>query len=423
MRTFPLNAVLAALLLSGASAMAQTAAAPAPAAAASAPSGPTVRPEMGKHLVEAQTLLNEKKYAQSKEKLQLASALADKLPYENYLITLLSLNVAVNEDDAANSSKLMEEMLSLNAVGKWASQADIIAMLQNVGVVQYRAKNYTQAAMWTERNLKEGGTSSSVKNVRIQSYLFANDFQRATALAEEEIALSQKEGRAPAESYLQILAQARGQLKDAAGGTRAMELLVTHYPKADYWQSLVNRLWTRPDLTPALHLDVFRLGFQVGALQETSDYAEYIDFAQRGGFSAEALKAYDQGAEAGLLGTGDKAETHKKLRAKLAAEVEQDKKTSAADIANALKKPNGIAMVNLGYSLVGQGQFEKGIELLEKGIAKGLPKRPEDARLHLGIAYALAGQTDKAKQVFATVSGKEGLDELARYWTLALRKP
>ena len=88
-----------------------------------------------------------------------------------------------------------------------------------------------------------------------------------------------------------------------------------------------------------------------------------------------------------------------------------------------MKKPNGIAMVNVGYSLIGQGQYEKGIELLEKGIAKGLPKRPEDARLHLGVAYALAGQTDKAKQVIATVSGKEGLDELARYWTLALRKP
>ena len=124
-----------------------------------------------------------------------------------------------------------------------------------------------------------------------------------------------------------------------------------------------------------------------------------------------------------LLGTGDKAEAHKKLRAKLVAEAEQDTKTSAADIANALKKPNGIAMVNVGFGLIGQGQYDKGIELLEKGIAKGLPKRPDDARLHLGIAYALAGQIDKAKQVFATVSGKEGLDELARYWTLALRKP
>ena len=80
-------------------------------------------------------------------------------------------------------------------------------------------------------------------------------------------------------------------------------------------------------------------------------------------------------------------------------------------------------MVNVGFSLIGQGQFDKGIELLEKGIAKGLPKRPDDARLHLGIAHAWAGQTEKANQVFSTLSGKDGLSELARYWILALRKP
>lgn len=317
----------------------------------------------------------------------------------------------------------MEQLLALNATGQWAKQADIIGMLQNVGVVHYRTKDYAGAASWMERNLKEGGNTTAVKNIRVQAYALAGNFARATELVEEEIALAQKEGRAPSQPYLEMLVQARNQLKDAAGGTRAYELLVTHYPKKEYWQSLVNRLWTRPDLSPALHLDVFRLAFFTGALAETNDYQEYIDFAQRGGYSAEALTAFDKGAEAGLMGTGANVEAHKKLRAKLAAEAEQDKKTAAADAANALKKPNGVAMVNLGYSLVGQGQFDKGIELLEKGIAKGLPKRPEDARLHLAIAQVLAGQTDKAKQTFATVSGSGGMDDLVRYWLLAIRKP
>ena len=60
---------------------------------------------------------------------------------------------------------------------------------------------------------------------------------------------------------------------------------------------------------------------------------------------------------------------------------------------------------------------------MEKAIAKGLAKRPEDARLRLGVAYALAGQTDKAQQTLASITGPEGLTELARYWTLAIRKP
>ena len=427
MRTFPINAVLAALslLLSGVCVMAQTPAAPAPSANASAPAptGATVRPDLGKQLIDAQTLLNDKKYAEARARLKLADAFADKTAYENYLIALLNLNVAVNEDDAPNSAKYMEQLLSLNATGQWAKPTEIIDALQNVGVVHYRSKDYAQAASWMERNLKEGGNSTAAKNVRIQSYAMAGNFLRTTELAEEEIALAKKEGRAPAQPYLELLAQVRSQLKDAAGATRALELLVTYYPSKQYSQSLINRLWTRPDLTPALHLDVFRLAFFTGTLAETNDYQEYIDFAQRGGYSAEALTAYDKGVEVGLMGTGANAEAHKKLRSKLVAEAEQDKKTAAADIANALKKPNGVALVNVGFNLVGQGQFDKGIELIEKGLAKGLPKRPEDARLRLAVAQVLAGQTDKAKQTFATVSGPNGLDDLVRYWLLAIRKP
>lgn len=421
MRTSHLNAVLAALLLAG-SAMAQTAA-PAPAGAASAPARPSVRQEVAKVLLEAQTLSNDKKYPQAKEKIQAAGAFADKSPHEQYLIARFTFNVAVGEDDGPVASKQLEQILALNETGKWAPQSDVIAWLQNAGVVHYRTKDYANAARWMERNIKEGGTSQSVKNVRIQSYLFVGNFARVTELADEEIALAQKENRAPALSHLEVLAQARTQLKDTPGGTRAVELLVTYYPKKEYWQSLLNRMWNRSDLASSLQLDLFRLTVFTNVLQDTNDFIEYIKMAQAGGYSAEALSVYDKGAAAGILGTAENADPHKKLHTKLLAEVEQDRKTSAADIANALKKPNGQVMVNVGFSLIGQQQFDKGIELIEKGIAKGIPKRPDDARLRLGIAYAMAGQTEKAQQTFATVSGKEGLDELARYWGLALRKP
>ena len=145
-----------------------------------------------------------------------------------------------------------------------------------------------------------------------------------------------------------------------------------------------------------------------------------MDFAQKGGFSGEALNAFDQGVAAGLL---DSSDAHKKLRAKLATENEQDRKNLATDTAAALKKPDGFALFNIGLNLVGMKQFDKGLDLMEKGIAKGIPRRPEDARLRMGVAYVQAGQADKAIQTLATVSGPEGLTELARYWTLAVRKP
>ncbi len=417
LRSFRLKAVVLVCALAAPLAWSQTA--PAPAAAASAPAGPTLRAELRNALMDAQTLINEKKYPQAKEKLKLANALDDKTPYETYVVARMSLSVAIEEDDAPAASKLLEQVLELNTSGAWLKPEGTLPLMHAVGVTNYRAKDYGQAASWMDRNIKAGGDDPAVKNVRIQAYLLGGNLQRGSELINEEIAASELAKKAPSQKHLEMLAQARNNLKDPAGQTRALELLVQHYPNKSNWRLLIKRLWNRSDLASRLHLDVFRLASYNGTPEEATDYSEYVDFAQKAGFSGEALQAFDQGVAAGMLGSSD---AHKKLRVKLVQENEQDRKTLATDTAAALKKPDGFALFNIGLNLVGMQQYDKGLELMEKGIAKGMPKRPEEARLRLGVAYAQAGQADKAQQTLATVTGPEGLTELARYWTWAVRK-
>lgn len=416
MRTVRISVLLACLMTAGL-AGAQTA---APAAAASAPATPAIRAEVRALLLDAQTLLNDSKAAPAREKVQQAIAIADKSPYESFITARVGLAVAVAEDDAATAGKLLEQILQLNTSGAWMTPAETLPLMQAVGVASYRAKDYAQAAAWTERNIKAGGNDQAVRNVRIQSYLLAGNLARGAELLDEEVSLADKAQTPPAEAHLKMLVQARNSLKDVAGSTRALEKLVQFYPNKEHWRSLINRLLNRADLSIRLQVDALRLAFFTGVLEEANDYTDYIELAQKAGYSAEGLRAYDQGATEGLLGATD---AHKKLRAKLAQEVEQDRKTLAADTAAALKKPDGFALFNLGFNLVGMQQYDKGIEAMEKALAKGISKRAEDARLHLAVAYAMAGNADKARQTFATVSGPEGLDELVRYWTWAIRKP
>ena len=410
--------VLLACTLIGTCALAQTT--PAPATAASAPALPTLRAEVRTPLLEAQTLIGDKKYAHAKIKAQEVSAIANRTPYEDYITARVLLAIANGEDDAPAASKLLERILQLTANETWLKSEDAQHLMHAVGITHYRAKDYAQAAAWLDRNIKAGGTEQSAKDVRIQSYLLGGNLQRGSELINEEIALNEKAGKTPTQPYLEMLAQARNGLKDSAGSTRALEMLVQYYPSKDHWRSLINRLWGRTDLAPQLQLDVFRLAFYTGTPEEATDYTEYIDFAQRAGFSAEALRVFDQGVTAGQMGSTD---AHKKLRVKLSQEVEQDRKTMAVDTAAALKKPDGLALFNIGFNMVGMQQVDKGLDLMEKAIAKGLAKRPTDARFRLAVAYAQAEQTEKALQTFATTSGPEGLDDLVRYWKWALRKP
>lgn len=421
MQFFRLNAVLlACAFLAPLAEAQQAAAASSPVTTASAPVGPTIRPELRAILLETQKLLSDKNYLLAREKVQLANATGDKTPYETYILARVGLSIAIAEDDAPNANKLLEQILTLNTAGAWLKPEETLPLMHAVGITHYNAKDYAQSAAWMDRNIKTGGDDAAVKNIRIKAYLLGGNLQRGSDLINEEIAASALAKKAPPQNYLEMLAHARNNLKDSAGTTRAMELLVEFYPTKDHWRSLINRLWSRSDLATRLHLDVFRLAYYNGTLEETTDYSEYVAFAQKAGFSGEALLAFDKAASTGLLGSTD---AHKKLRAKLVQESEQDRKTLAADTANALKKPDGFALFNIGLNLVGTQQFDKGLELMEKGIAKGIAKRPEEARMRLGAAYAQAGQADKAQQTLATVSGAEGMAELARYWVWASRKP
>ena len=48
-------------------------------------------------------------------------------------------------------------------------------------------------------------------------------------------------------------------------------------------------------------------------------------------------------------------------------------------------------------------------------------KYPEDAKLHLGEAYAVAGKKQQAISTLKSVGGKEGTADLARYFIMIRR--
>ena len=68
------------------------------------------------------------------------------------------------------------------------------------------------------------------------------------------------------------------------------------------------------------------------------------------------------------------------------------------------------------------GQGAKGVQLMQQGIVKGGIKRADDAKLHLGIAQSAAGDNAKALATFKGVAGNDGSADLARLWSLHLRR-
>jgi hypothetical protein len=160
-----------------------------------------------------------------------------------------------------------------------------------------------------------------------------------------------------------------------------------------------------------------RLKLASGTLTKTDEFMEMAQLSLQAGLPTEARRIAEQGFKTGALGSGPEAARHQRLRDLAAKQEAESKAGLAAQVAEAAAEKTGDDLVKYGYVHVSMGEVEQGIALIEKGIAKGGLKRPEDAKLRLGMAQLQAPKTKAAAtQTLRGIKGTDGVADIARLW-------
>ena len=391
-----------------------------PAAAAAAPAD-TVRPEIFKLLdpTAVKASMDAKNYADVQSRIDQAAATPALTPYETFVINRLRVALGSTTNNPALAMPALEAVIESGKLDK-KSQGDFIQALANF---HYNAKDYPNAIKWFTRYQTETGDIATVRPYIIRAYYFGNDFERAKKELSADLAAKQQANQTPTLEELQLLANTGSKSKDPATYLIAMENLVRYYPSDDYWIDLLGRVQGKAGYSDRFALDVLRLQYKAVSVMPERDYSDMAEIALTDAFPTEAKKVLDDGYAKGILGKGGNAAKHKKLRDQANKAAADDVKNIASGEASANRSKDGTGLVNLGYAFVTMDQFDKGIDLIQKGIAKGGLKRPEDAKLRLGYSLAMAGKKDEAIKVLETVKGGEGVSDLARYWILWLNRP
>ena len=377
-------------------------------------SAQAVRPEVGRPLQQAADALKARRYADAAAKAREADGASNKTASEQAVIDRMRLSIASQSGDVST-------MTSLISGGRLPASQQL-PLVQSVANAYYTQRDFGNAATWYQRYLKEGGTDPVVRTLLLQSYYQAGDCGAVSRTLQGAIQSDEAAGRTPPEEQLGMLGSCYQKVKDNTGYVFVLEKLATYYPKKEYWQSLLDRIQTKRGFSDRLLLDVYRLKLASGLMNGSKDYMEMAQMALGDDYTAEAKKIVDQGFANKVLGASGDVERQKRLADLAAKRFAEGKANLAKDEAAALAERDGNNLVTLGYNEVGYGQTAKGISLMEQGIKKGGLRRPEEAKLHLGIAYLQAGQKAKALQVFKTVGGTEGTADLARLWTLVARR-
>lgn len=379
---------------------------------------PSMRPEVGKPIQAALEALKAKKGKEALARVHEAESVSGKSPYETYLVERVKGQAAALAGEPAVAAAAFEAALASSAI----PSSDKAPLLAGAAGQYYAAKNYAKAAEACSRYFKEGGSDPAVRTLLTQSLYLAGDLAKAARELQADVKAAEEAGKPVPELQLQMLAEIGNRQKDSAGFINAMEKLVAKYPKKEYWLSLVYSVSTRPGLSSQLALDVLRVKFATGTMRTTEEYVEAAQLAIQAGFPAEARKFVDAGYDAQLMGSGADAERHKRLRDTATKALAEDTKTLGQDDAKYAAMATGDPLLNTGLNYVLRGQPEKGLPLMEQAIKKGGFKRPEDAKLHLGIAQFMAGHKSRAVETLRAVKGTDGPAELARLWILLAQR-
>jgi len=373
-----------------------------------------LRPEVGAPLQQAQALMKQGKSKEALAKLRDADKVSNKTPNEAYLIERVRAAAASSAGDYDTAARSFETLI---ASGK-LSAAERANFSEGLIGIYMRAKEFGKANDAINRQLKNGD------DPKLRAYLIQNYYQSGNLTgAENELNNMQKGGRTLSEDQLGLLANIYLKKNDKVGYVNTIEKLAASYPKASYWTDLLNRVVGKPGFSSRLNVDVLRLKLANNLIKKPSEYLELAQLVIQAKAPAEALKIIDKGYKAGALGVGAEAARHQRLKDLATKTLAEDNKNQAANEAAAVKANDNDDLLAMGYGLVQAGQSDKGLKMMEAAIKAGKLRNPEDAKLHLGQAYAVAGKKAQAISTLKGVGGTDGTAELARYWIMAINHP
>lgn len=384
-----------------------------------APTGDTVRAEVGTPLQAAQELMKGKKFKDALAKIKEADAVADKTPFEDFMVEQMRAIAAYQAGELDVAEKSFEAVF---ATGRFPA-AQQLTFTQALAQSYYQQRNYPKAITWLNKYFTAGGSDATMKTLLLQSYYLNKDYPNAIKEITAKISAVERSGQTPDEKDLQLFAAANNESKNEAGYVQGLEKLVRYYPKKDYWVDLLLRTQRKPGFNrDRLALDIYRLMNTLGLLDTGGDIMEMSQLSLQAGNPGEAMALIDKGYATGLLGNGPEAERQKRLKDLASKQVADDQKALGQTETEAVAGANGGPILRVAEAYAGYGKYDKAVTLAEAAIAKGNLKNPDDARLRLVTYYLALGQKAKAEATAKAIKATDGPSDLARLYLLHAAK-
>jgi tetratricopeptide (TPR) repeat protein len=373
-----------------------------------------LRAEIHQPLVAAQQALQAQRSEEAMKLLADLGARSDLSGEEKLVIWRMQAVAAMRTENWELAAKRLEALLDLPQ----APSADKLVFSQSLVKVGLEKKDPKLTAQAARRFLSLCGEHDGVHLALVQSLALMDDHDALVQTMASRAQSNQARGRKTPEAEWRVLASSHKKRNDSSAYYAVLKKLVTEYPSPAYWADAVARMTAQPGFHSRYLLEAYRLLMETGNVRESAELLEMIELARKAGLPAEARRLMEWGYAKELLGQGDQAGAHEKLRANLIKMADED---LIAIVQLERAANDGKTWMAIGDAYASQQQWVKANTAYAKAIDIGGVHKDAELKLRYGVSLAKSGKIQQAHSLWKGILGDASAAEIAFFQKLLHR--
>jgi Tfp pilus assembly protein PilF len=378
---------------------------------------PQVSRAVAKSLKAANDALQAKNYDEVLARTREAAAITPRTAYDDYVIHYMQMPAFAAKNNYTETANAIEAIID----SPYLPASSKPQLLRTLMSIDYQNKDYDKAISYGQRALAAGDLNADTPLIIAQAYFLSNKYKEALAGMQAIVARDEQAGRKPTEKSLNLIWSCAIKLKDDASASRAIEKLILHYPKPDYWSNAMAGVLANKATDDRLLLMTYRLMAQVGILKRGADFTEMAQIALDQGNPGEAQTILEQAFAKNLYTDPHDKERSQRLLDKVKRTAADDRSSLPKAEREASNAATGDGLVQIGAAYLGFGMPEKALSSISAGIAKGKLKYADESYMLLGIAYERNKNNAEAVKAFSRATNDPKYAQIAKLWALEAR--
>jgi tetratricopeptide (TPR) repeat protein len=244
-----------------------------------------------------------------------------------------------------------------------------------------------------------------------QGYYQIKDYKQALSNVEIAINMYKAKDKIPKEQWYNLARFLYFDSNDVNNAVRVLEELLVHYPKKQYWVQLSHMYGEQKK--EGKQLAAMDAAYVQGMLDKGTEQITMAYLYLNAEVPYRAAVVMDKGIK-------DKSIEQKSKNYELLGNAwrqsQEIKKAIPAMEQAAAKSDSGELYARLGNVYLDGDEFKKAISSINKGLSRGGVKRPDTARLVLGMAYFNDKQYTNARKAFNAAKKDERSEKYAGQW-------